>query len=100
MFFAALAQAHSELEPHEGDGFVIITDASDAGMIDIHDRRPIVLYPEDAREWLDPDLSAEGALVLARHSRPVEDFAWFEVNKAVRNVRNQGPELIMQLNHE
>lgn len=42
MFFAGLAQVHPGLEPHEDDGFVIITDASDAGMVDIHDRRPVV----------------------------------------------------------
>ena len=45
MFFAALAQVHIDLEPDDGDGFVIITDASDAGMVDIHDRRPVVLSP-------------------------------------------------------
>ena len=41
MFFAALAEVHTGLEPHEGDGFVIITAASDQGMVDIHDRRPL-----------------------------------------------------------
>ena len=97
MFFAALAQVHTDLEPHEGDGFVIITDASDEGMVDIHDRRPVVLSPENAREWLEPDLPAERALELARHCRPVEDFEWFEVSKAVGNVRNQGPELVAPL---
>jgi putative SOS response-associated peptidase YedK len=97
MFFAALAQVHTDLEPHEGDGFVIITDASDEGMVDIHDRRPVVLSPEDAREWLEPDLPAERALELVRHCRPVEDFEWFEVGKAVGNVRNQGAELIAPL---
>ena len=34
MFFAALAQVHPGFEPHEGDGFVIITAASDQGMVD------------------------------------------------------------------
>lgn len=94
MYFAALAQVHTDLQPHEGDGFVIITDASDAGMLDIHDRRPVVLSPEDAREWLQEDLPAERALELARHSRPVEDFEWYPVSAAVGNVKNQGPELI------
>ena len=41
IFFAALAEVHTGLEPHEGDGFVIITAASDQGMVDIHDRRPV-----------------------------------------------------------
>jgi putative SOS response-associated peptidase YedK len=50
MFFAALGQVHGGLQPDPGDGFVIITDASDQGMVDIHDRRPVVLAPEQARE--------------------------------------------------
>lgn len=44
MFFGALAQVSVGLEPHEGEGFVIITAASDQGMVDIHDRKPLVLY--------------------------------------------------------
>ncbi|WP_206360379.1 SOS response-associated peptidase family protein, partial [Pseudomonas viridiflava] len=84
MFFAALAQVHAELKPHEGDGFVIITAESDSGMVDIHDRRPVVLSPEDAREWVEPGLSAARAEEIARQAcRPVEDFEWFKVGKAV-----------------
>lgn len=49
MCFAGLDEIYSGLEPHAGDGFVIITDASDKGMVDIHDRRPVVLAPEAAR---------------------------------------------------
>jgi putative SOS response-associated peptidase YedK len=94
MFFAALAQVHTGLEPHEGDGFVIITDASDAGMVDIHDRRPVVLSPEDAREWLEPGLSSERVMALVLHSRAVGDFEWYPVGREVGNVRNQGPGLI------
>ena len=95
MFFAGLAQVTPGLEPHEGDGFVIITDASDEGMVDIHDRRPVVLGPEQAREWMEPDLDPARAEELARHGgRPVADFEWYPVGKAVGNVRNQGAELI------
>ncbi|BAP44791.1 putative uncharacterized protein [Pseudomonas sp. StFLB209] len=97
MFFAALAQVHTELPPRESDGFVIITDASDAGMLDIHDRRPVVLSPEDARKWLQEDLSAERALELTKNSRPIEDFEWYPVSAAVGNIKNQGPKLIERI---
>jgi putative SOS response-associated peptidase YedK len=76
---------------------VIITDASDEGMVDIHDRRPVVLGPEEAREWLEADLTAERAEQLARHSRPVADFEWYAVGREVGNVRNKGPGLIASL---
>ncbi|KPY85307.1 SOS response-associated peptidase family protein [Pseudomonas syringae pv. tagetis] len=95
MFFAVLAQVHTGLEPHDGDGFVIITSASDSGMVDIHDRRPVVLTAEDARAWLDSETAPQKAEALVKeHCRIVDDFEWFPVDRAVGNVRNQGPELI------
>ncbi|WPO98087.1 SOS response-associated peptidase [Pseudomonas sp. HR96] len=95
MFFAGLAQVTPGLAPGEGDGVVIITDASDAGMVDIHDRRPVVLGPEAARQWLEYGLEAAQADELMRGAgRAVADFEWYRVGPAVGNVRNQGGELI------
>ncbi|WP_268799085.1 SOS response-associated peptidase family protein [Pseudomonas huanghezhanensis] len=97
MFFAALSQVRPGpgLEANDADGFVIITAASDAGMVDIHDRRPLVLSPEMAREWVEPDLSAARAEEIARNGcRPTDDFEWFTVGREVGNVRNQGAHLI------
>ncbi|WP_397453716.1 SOS response-associated peptidase family protein [Pseudomonas lurida] len=95
MFFGALAQVNHGLEPHEGDGFVIITAASDQGMVDIHDRRPLVLTPEHANEWLDPGMTPSRAEEIAKEPcQRTEEFEWFPVGKAVGNVKNQGPELI------
>ncbi len=95
MFFAALAEVHQGVEPDPRDGFVIITADSDQGMVDIHDRRPVVLSPEHAREWVDLETTPERAAVIAKeYCRPTEEFTWFEVSKDVGNVRNQGPHLI------
>lgn len=60
MFFGALAKVHPGLDPHDGDGFVIITAASDQGMVDVHDRKPLVLTPEHARKWIEPGLTPAG----------------------------------------
>lgn len=82
-------------EPGEHDGFVIITADSAGGMVDIHDRRPVVLTPELAREWLDPATPKERAEQIALHQgEPAEVFEWFKVDRAIGNVRNQGPDLI------
>lgn len=95
MFFAGLAQVTAGLEAGEGDGVVIVTDASDAGMVDIHDRRPLVLGPEAAREWLAPEMSAAHAIELLRTTgRGVGEFDWYPVANTVGNVRNEGPTLI------
>ncbi|MCS6028976.1 SOS response-associated peptidase family protein [Klebsiella quasipneumoniae subsp. quasipneumoniae] len=34
------------------EGFLLVTAAADRGLVDIHDRRPLVLTPEAAREWM------------------------------------------------
>lgn len=96
MFFGALAQIRPGLGEQDGDGFVIITASCDQGMVDIHDRRPLVLSPEQARKWLDPDLSPGQAEEIARDlSRPEADFEWYAVGKEVGNVRNQGAQLLL-----
>ncbi|RZI69024.1 MAG: hypothetical protein EOP13_23595 [Pseudomonas sp.] len=98
MYFAALGQVRPGLEPDERDGFVIITAASDAGMLDIHDRRPLVLTPELAREWVDPQTPASRLAQIAQEGcRPVSDFHWHAVGKEVGNVRNEGAQLIEPL---
>ncbi len=56
IFFAAISRFHlNQVEPDDDEGFVIVTAASDAGLLDIHDRRPLVMTLEASREWLDPN---------------------------------------------
>ena len=89
---------YGERKPRELDGFVIITADSAGGMVDIHDRRPVVLTPELAREWLDPATPKERAEQMVLHQgEPSEVFEWLKVSTVVGNVRNQGAELIEPL---
>lgn len=95
LYFAALAEVHEGIQPDERDGFVIIIAAADEGLLDIHDRKPLVLLPEVAREWIDPDTAPGRAEeIVSRGCRPASDLVWHPVSKAVGSVRNQGPELI------
>jgi len=99
LFFAALAEVHHGVEPDERDGFVIITAAADQGLLDIHDRKPLVLTPEVARDWISPIISTERAEEIVRTGcRTAGDFMWHAVRREVGNVRNQGPELILRAN--
>lgn len=45
----------------ESEGFLIVTAAADQGLVDIHDRRPLVLVPEAAREWMRQDIRGKEA---------------------------------------
>ncbi|WP_313339437.1 SOS response-associated peptidase family protein [Stutzerimonas nitrititolerans] len=100
MFFAALGQFQrgGMLEPRDNDGFVIITTASDTGMLDVHDRRPVVLSAQWAAHWLDPELTTATAEEIAlEYALPVENFEWYPVPNDVGNVRNEGAYLIKRI---
>ncbi|MBK3797552.1 hypothetical protein CXF92_18460 [Pseudomonas sp. Choline-3u-10] len=85
-------------ESRDGDGFVIITAGSGAGLLDIHDRRPLVLSSGCAANWLDPELSPDEAEEIAReHCLAVDEFDWYPVPSAVGNVRNDGAHLIERI---
>ncbi|TCS35642.1 putative SOS response-associated peptidase YedK [Paucimonas lemoignei] len=95
MLMAAITNWKPYKEQPEGTGFVIVTAAAEAGLLDVHDRRPVVLAPEDAQLWLDPDLPAEQAEYLARNVAIGPDaFEWYEVSTAVNKPGTNGPELI------
>lgn len=99
VFCAAIGQFPTPgTEAREDDGFVIITANSVGGMLDIHDRRPVVLRPDLVREWLDPATRVERAeQMLLFEGEPSEVFEWYKVGKAVGNSRNQGAELIEKI---
>ncbi len=97
MFFAAIGQFQrgGMLEPRDGDGFVIITSSSDDGMLDIHDRRPLVFSGECAAHWMDPELAPGEAEELAlEHGEGVDGFEWYAVGREIGDVRNEGARLI------
>lgn len=91
----SLCASIGQFAGNEYDGFVIITADAQGGMIDVHDRRPIVLSPPLARQWIDPMLPEVQAeqLVLNLGEGPAE-FEWYRIGIAVGNVRNKGPGLI------
>lgn len=97
LYLAALTPSADPAEPSEhktGHGFTIITANTEGGLLATHDRRPLVLSAADAALWLDLDLSAEQAAHLLRSvSLPPDAFAWYRVDKAVNNARNQSAEV-------
>ena len=98
MFFAGLAQVEQGASPDQPPGFLIITADAEGGMVDVHDRRPVVLSPELAREWLQPELTKERAKEIARDcGEPADEFEWYPVSKDVGNVRNKGAYLIKSI---
>lgn len=66
LFLLALAHFGPYVHNREEAGFVLLTADSLGGMVDIHDRRPVAVSREDAWRWLDPNLTPDAALHLAR----------------------------------
>lgn len=95
MFLAAITSYRLGKEEHEGTGFVIVTAAAEGGMVDVHDRHPVVFSAEDAALWMDSSLPAQQAEHLARAmSLPPESFAWHAVSSDVNKVGNNHPGLV------
>ncbi|WP_224170037.1 SOS response-associated peptidase family protein [Escherichia coli] len=94
VFIAAIGSTPFE-RGDEAEGFLIVTAAADQGLVDIHDRRPLVLSPEAAREWMRQEISGkEASEIAASGCVPANQFTWHPVSCAVGNVKNQGAELI------
>lgn len=81
-------------EPSAGDGFRIITADSQGGMLNVHDRRPVVFSADDAKAWLSDIALEQADLLLQNSALPEEAFRWHAVGREVGNVRNEGERLI------
>jgi putative SOS response-associated peptidase YedK len=98
LFMAALGHAPFDAD-HGGEGFVILTAASDEGLLDVHDRRPVVLGADAALEWLHAGTSVGNAEhVIAGAALPDTAFSWHPVAAGVGNPHNQGSALISPVN--
>lgn len=99
LFFACIGSAPYD-RSDENEGFVIVTAAADQGLVDIHDRRPVVLAPDEALTWMSQSTSCETATELVKSGRISTDkFTWHTVALAVGNPRNQGAKLIDPVEH-
>jgi putative SOS response-associated peptidase YedK len=98
LFMLALANFGPYEENRAEAGFVLVTDDASAGMLDIHDRKPVVLTAEDAALWLDPALSPQRAVELARSTAlPADAFDWHKVSPALNRAGTEGPQIALPL---
>lgn len=98
LFMLAIANFGSFTENRAEAGFVIVTDDAAEGMLDIHDRRPVVLEAADAALWLDPGLAPDAAIELARHAAlPPDAFEWFKVTPEVNRAGANSPQMALPL---
>lgn len=77
--------------------FAILTTASSGALRELHDRMPLVLSAETAKEWIRRDLMAEDINALANNPLPVDQLAYYAVSTKVNNARNDGVELVEKI---
>ncbi len=94
LFFAAVCAWRPGREHGKDNGMAIVTNDAKGGMVDIHDRRPVVLTPELAREWLDPATTQARAADILMSGLPDGAFTWHKVRTQVGNSRYELPDAI------
>lgn len=72
----------------------IITRPATDAIGEIHDRAPLVLTGPDLDEWLDPSITAPGAITGLVDHVVEPTLIPYEVGPAVGNVANNSPELL------
>ena len=66
-------------------------------MVDIHDRRPVAVSADDARHWLDPKLTTDEAMHIARTAMlDANLFEWHAVSTEL-NRGADGPHVAAPL---
>lgn len=87
MFLAAITNFRPDQPVLPGSGFVLISAQAGNGLLDAHDRRPVVLAAEDALTWLKPETTPEHARLLASELLlPPPAFEWYPVTTAINNT--------------
>jgi len=95
---AGLTNFRPNVQQEVKTGFVIVTEDCSGGMVDIHDRRPVVLEPSDALRWIDAGTPVEEAAHTAQsRSIPSESFRWWRVPPGVNrpDPANNGEHLLV-----
>ena len=75
----------------------IVVGPANAAFNPIHDRMPFALDRERAMRWLDRKLQKSADAMALLTPNPDDAIAWHRVDRRVSNARNQGEELIKQM---
>ena len=96
--FAGLWESWSESRAHEPlESCTIITTEAQGQIAKLHHRVPVILPQAAFARWLDPALQADAAVTDLLQAPNDAALTACPVSKRVNNARNEGPELVEQL---
>ena len=93
LFMAGLYEANPQVKV---TSFAILTTEAKGDLREIHDREPLVLSPDAAREWIRRDLPATDIAAIVQLALPSGSFSWHAVSTKVNNAKNDGAELVVK----
>jgi len=76
--------------------FTIITTEPNNLVKNIHNRMPVILEKENETDWLNPNLQSKQADNLLK-PYPAKKMRAYPVSKAVNNVANNSPDLLLEV---
>ncbi len=75
----------------------VITTAANELMLQLHDRMPVILEPDEYDFWVDPDFSDRQPLEAALDPFPSEEMKYIPVSKVVNKATNEIYDCIVPL---
>jgi len=96
----AMAGLWEQWKSPKGDSVyscTVITTTPNDLVIDIHDRMPVILRPEDEKTWLDNSINDVNLLDDLLKPLPEELLEAYEVSNLVNSPKNNSPNLIQEV---
>jgi putative SOS response-associated peptidase YedK len=94
LYAAGLWEPHHRLQPEDEPGtFVIITADSIDSVLELHERMPIYLGPDQLEEWATAPPDRAMHMLLAAAEQPLTAYP---VTRQVNNARNRGDERFLE----
>lgn len=84
----------SELDSESLETFTVLTTSSNELTQDIHDRMPVILYPNDYDRWLDPEIQDADELAHLFEAYDADVMHMDPVSDRVNSVRNDDEDCI------
>jgi putative SOS response-associated peptidase YedK len=78
----------------------ILTCSPNNVMAELHDRMPIILPEQNWPKWLGEEPATEETLLTLLKPCPDDKLKIWPVDKAVGNVKNNGPQLVREIDAE
>lgn len=92
--FAGIWSTWKDREENEIKAYSIMTTEPNKEMKDVHDREPVILYPEDEEQWINPKNTSPGVLSPLLYPYQDSGLEIYEVSKEVNSPRNNDKSLI------